>query len=307
MGGVIGAALARVQWGRGTGLDMCGIPAPDGADSPPKGPTMLKPLLPLLLLATPALAQMDLSSQVPGLAIAPLDDVPNSPMNQGDREACAHKLVGAPTTPAGEVAHFQGWGVTAEVPIGDLTAVSFVGRFGQGTSGSCELLDGNVGLFRGDRLLAVIYSEDPERLLIGSARAFGSGLRLWSGDFQPVPLADVVLTPAGAAVVPLAASEQVCNGAASVPLIYGLPIDRARQALAAAGWQPITGQTNPLSYAAEIAAAGVPEVEDCSGTGFGYCAYRYTGPAGELSVTTMGEIAENGALPAVVGYGVDCR
>lgn len=268
---------------------------------------MLKPLVPLLLIAGPALAEMDLSSQVPGLAIAALDDVPNSPMNQGDREACTHKLVGAPTTPAGEVAHFQGWGVTAEVRLGDLTAVSFVGRFVQGTSGSCELLDGNVGIFRGDRLLAVIYAEDPEKQLIGYASPFGTGLRLWSGDFLSAPMADVAVTPAGVAIVPLAASESVCNGAASVPLIYGLPIDHARQALAAAGWQPIAGQTNPASYAAEIAAAGVPEVEDCSGTGFGYCAYRYTGPAGELGVTTMGEIAEDGTLPAVVGYGVDCR
>lgn len=268
---------------------------------------MLKSLLPLLLLSSPALAEMSLSSQVPGLAIAALDDVPNSPMDQGDREACAHKLVGAPATPAGEVAHFQGWGVTAEVPLGDLTAVSFVGRFGQGTSGSCELTDGNVGLFQGDRLLAVIYAEDPDKLLIGHVRPSGTGLRLWSGDFLSAPLADVTVTPAGVAVVPLAASEPVCNGPGSVPLIYGLPIDRARDLLAQSGWQPITGQTNPLSYAADIAAAGVPEVEDCAGTGFGFCAYRYSGPAGELGVTTMGEIGADGTLPAVVGYDVDCR
>lgn len=270
---------------------------------------MLKPLLPLFLIAGPALAEMDLTSQVPGLAIAALDDVPNSPMDQGDREGCSHKLVGGPTTPAGEVAHFQGWGVTAEVPLGDLTAVSFVGRFGQGTSGSCELLDGNLGLFAGDRLQAVIYATDPEKTLIGFAVPFGDGgLRLWSGDFLPVPLADVQRTASGGiAVVPLAQREPVCNGAAELPLMYGLPIDRARALLIAEGWQPVTGQTNTASYAAEIAAAGVPEVEDCSGTGFGYCAYRYTGAAGTLNVTTMGEIGEDGSLPMVTDYGMDCR
>lgn len=272
---------------------------------------MLKPLLPLLLLATPALAEIPLSSGVPGLAVAPLSDLPPAPMAQGDRDGCLHKLLPAFTTPGAEVAHFQGWGVTAEQPFGALTAVSFVGRFTQGTSGSCELTDGNVGLFDGDRLVAVIYATDPQETLIGSIAPFGTGtLRLWSGDYLPQPLADVLPDGAGGArVVPLAAAEPVCGGAAEVPLIYGQPVDRARRALRQAGWQPLphAGARGEMGIAAEIAAAGVPEVEECSGTGFGFCSYRYGGPAGTLSLTTAGEFGEDGTLPAVAFYGVDCR
>jgi hypothetical protein len=51
----------------------------------------------------------------------------------------------------------------------------------------------------------------------------------------------------------------------------------------------------------------VTEVEDCSGTGFAFCGFRYTGPAGDLSVVTVGEGDENGGLPLVARYSVDCK
>ncbi|GAB1362101.1 hypothetical protein MASR1M32_13370 [Rhodobacter sp.] len=57
--------------------------------------------------------------------------------------------------------------------------------------------------------------------------------------------------------------------------------------------------------AADIAARGVTEVEDCSGTGFGFCSYLYVGPAGGLSVITAGEIWDGG-LPTVTGYAMTC-
>jgi hypothetical protein len=265
----------------------------------------------LALLPAPALAEAPFTSAVPGLAIAPLDDVPPAPRDQGDRDACLHKLVPAFTTPGGEVAHFQGWGVTAEAAFGPLTAVSFVGGFAQGTSGSCALTDGNVGFFTGDRLQAVLYATDAQETRIGSIAPFGTGgLRLWSGDYLPQPLADILPTPDGGITVqPLAGVEPVCNGTGQVPLIYGQPIDRARGALIAAGWTPVpyAESRGDIGLAPDIAAAGVPEVEECSGTGFGFCAYRYSGPAGELSVTTIGEFGEDGSLPAVAFYGVDCR
>lgn len=263
----------------------------------------------LLLTATPALAGPDLTSQVPGLAIAALESLPPAPFGREEGEACSHKIIAAPETPAGRAALAQGWAVTSETAFGALTAIGFVGGMQQGTSGSCLMTDGNLGFFAGDRLLAVVYAEDSNALPIGFAEPFGQGgLRLWSGDWLPQPLADVMPLPdGGIAVVPLAPQESFCNGAATVPLIYGQPIDRARVALMANGWQPVTGLTNAQSYAAEIAAAGVPEVEECSGTGFGFCAYTYSGPAGTLGVTTMGEIGEGGILPAVVGYGVDCK
>ena len=76
-----------------------------------------------------------------------------------------------------------------------------------------------------------------------------------------------------------------------------------------AGWQPVPGDPaqQALGWAKDIAAAGVPEVEDCSGTGFAFCAFTYARPAGTLSVVTAGEGGEDGSLPAVSRYWVDCK
>lgn len=262
----------------------------------------------LIAAASPALAEASYTSTVPGLAIAPLTDLPPAPMNQGDREFCLHKLVPQFTTPGGEVAHFQGWGVTGEEPFGPLTAVSFVGGFTGGTSGGCELNDGNIGLFQGGDLKAVIYATDPQSTLIGFvAPLWPDGLRIWSGGYLAEPLADIRPDGAGgAAIVPLAASETVCGGAAEVPLIYGLPILEARQRLIAAGWQPVprAADQGVDSLTTGLIAEGIPEVDECSGTGYGFCAFRYTRPTADLSVTTAGE---GGSMSPVVGYGEACR
>ena len=265
-------------------------------------------LLALALAATPAKAE--LASQIPGLDIVALDRLPAAPAGPGEVEFCSHLSI-APATAAGRAAQTLGWIVTAEVPFGDLTAVSFVGSFVQGTSGTCLRQDGNVGFFKGDKLTALIYATDTENLPIGFVAPFAeTGLRLWSGDYLPMPIADIQPRPDGIAITPLAASEPVCNGSAEVPLIYNLPIDIARKELAKAGWQPMpfTGdRSESRGLDTEIAARGVPEVDICSGTGFGFCGYAYSGPAGNLGVTTMGEFGEDGSFPTVAGYGVNCR
>ncbi|MGL4235730.1 hypothetical protein [Tabrizicola sp.] len=272
---------------------------------------ILRLSLALATLAAPALGETQLSSQVAGLQIVALDSLPAAPGDAAPPEFCDHLTLPNPETPAGRAVQAQGWSVTSEVPFGDLTAVSFVGGFVPATSGTCELLDGNVGLFSGDRIVALIYGTKGAGPLIGYASPFGDdGVRILSGDLLPGPTADLGrIGSDGIAVTPLAKVEPFCGGAASVPYIYNLPIDQARILLMEAGWQPVPGdrETEGMGFASAIAAAGVPEVEECSGTGFGFCAYGYTRPAGDLSVTTAGEGGEDGGLPTVSGYGVDCR
>lgn len=269
----------------------------------------LRAALALTLLATPALADLPLGSQVPGLELVALTTLPAAPKGQGDTEFCTHLFVETATTAGGKDATSKGWHVTAEAPFGDLTAVSFVGSAVPATSGTCELSDGNVGLYSGSQLVALLYSTRPDALMIGRIRPFGDGLRILSGDLLPGTVADLVRIGTSVSVTAPAAEEPVCGGTALIPGIEGLPIDKARTLLQRAGWAPIPGdpaQQN-LGWAKDIAAAGVPEVDDCSGTGFAFCAFRYSGPAGELSVTTAGEGGEDGSLPAVSSYGVDCR
>lgn len=272
-------------------------------------------IITLILLApcahtSSALAQT-LTSLVDGLEITALTDLPPAPSDQGDRDLCGHKLVESPQTSAGAFVAAKGWAVTSEQAFGQLTAVTFVSGFIQGTSGTCELRDGNLGLFSGMQPVALVYAVDSEKILIGTASPFGpTGLRLWSGDYLPAPLADIQPTGTDITVTPLAASEPVCNGTAEVPFIYGMSLTLARQKLMQAGWQPVpfTGdRSEGFGLAPDIAAAGAPEVEDCSGTGFGFCSYAYAGPAGTLSVVTIGEFTEDGSLPVVSDYGADCR
>lgn len=260
------------------------------------------------LAASPALAETAMTSQVPGLEIVPLSVLPANG-NRDDTGLCDHLFVDKAATPGGQEAAAKGWHVTAEAPLGDLTAVSFVGSAEPATSGTCELLEGNVGLYSGPQLVAVVYSSQPAKLMIGRIRPFGDGLRILSGDILPGTLADLVQAGGAVQITPPARDEPVCNGSASVPGIEGQPIDKARTLLATAGWQPVPGDPaqQALGWAKDLAAAGVPEVEDCSGTGLAFCSFVYSGPAGRLQVITAGEGGEDGSLPTVSGYDVTCN
>lgn len=259
--------------------------------------------------ASPALADLSVGSETLGLDLVALDILPAAPLARGDTEFCSHLLVEAITTPGGRDAMAKGWHVTAELPFGDLTAVSFVGQAIPATSGTCELLDGNVGFYSGSKLVALLYSTEPDELMIGRIRPFADGLRIISGDTLPGTTADLVHTGNRIIATDPAKEEPVCTGTGLVPDIEGLPIDEARNRLLRAGWTPVPGDPaeQALGWAKDIVAAGVPEVEECSGTGFAFCAYRYTGPAGDLSVITAGEGGESGGLPLVSSYGVGCR
>ncbi len=272
-----------------------------------------RPVIAALLLGVSTLpvsaAGPNVASQVPGVQVLRLDHLNPAPAAGPDRAACEHLLVAEPATAAGQRLAQLGWGVTSEQTLGGWTAVSFVSGYSAATSGTCELIDGNVGLFAGDHLEIVVYATDEPAVMIGQIDRFGTaGLRIYSGDLLPQPVADLqALGADGLIVTPPALSEPVCNGAAQVPYIYGLPIDMARQMLAQAGWQPAPPETvEEFGIAPDLARAGVPEVEACAGTGFGFCGFTYEGPAGRLSVTTVGEIAADGSLPPVVGYAASC-
>jgi hypothetical protein len=260
-------------------------------------------------LATPAVAELSLSSQAPGLDLVPLATLPNAPAPKGEAGYCTHLFIDSISSPGAQNVAAKGWYVTAEAPFGELTAVSFVGDAVPATSGTCELLDGNVGLYSGSQLVALLYSTQPDAVMIGRIRPFGDGLRILSGDLLPGTTADLVRAGDQISVTPPATEEPVCDGTATVPGIENLPIDKARALLQSAGWNPVPGDPaqQGLGWAKDIVVSGVPEVEDCSGTGLAFCAFRYSGAAGDLTVITAGEIGEDGSLPVVARYGVECR
>jgi hypothetical protein len=276
--------------------------------------SLLAALLAPALFAAPASAQgpapttmasggAALRSDVAALRIVAAQRLPRAPV--GERpEFCRH-LFATARTPAGAQVIAAGWAVTREAALGPYQAVSFVRGAEAGTSGACRMLDGNVGIFRGTDLVAIVYA--PGGGAVGSVQAFGpDALRIWNGDFLSQPVADLHIGPDGGfAIRPLAAEERACGGRAVVPNIYGRPINEARAMLLRHGWSPAPPQTRDGndSRVADLLRRGVPEVEDCSGTGFGFCAYNYSSAAGTLSVTTVGD----NDFPAVAGYSVRCR
>lgn len=261
--------------------------------------------------ATPAQSRSDpapppVASSVGAVAITPLSTLPKAPPDAGDRALCSQFAV-TPRSAAGRQVAAAGWTVTGEARLGRFQAVSFAGRFTQGTSGSCAIAAGNVGMFEGEALRAIAYARKDGSRSIGSVVPFGSdALRLWDGDLLPQPLADLRLEGEGGLnIVPLAPLEAFCEGRSVVPNVYAQPITRAREALRQLGWKPVKGPLpdHPASREAELARRGAVEVEACSGTGFGFCSYGYERPEATLSLVTVGDADD----PAVSRYDVRCR
>lgn len=259
---------------------------------------------PIPSLAEPA--RLRVSSAVRPVVITPLSSLPKAPPEADERELCSHFLATPGSAAARQVAA-AGWGVTGEARLGRFQAVSFAGRFTQGTSGACEVAAGNVGIFEGDALRAVVYARKDAGRSIGRVVPFDANtLRLWDGDLLPQPLADLRSDgPEGLSILPLAPLEAFCDGRSLVPNVYGQPVLRAREALRQLGWKPVKGPApdDPASREAALIERGVIEVEACSGTGFGFCSYGYERPEATLSLVTVGDADD----PAVSRYDLRCR
>lgn len=274
--------------------------------------SLLSPFPLAILLTASATAGMaqdfQTASQVDGLAIRALSDLPANKASSPDADLC-FAVRQDPETPGGRKIAAGNWAVTSEVTRDDLSIISFAGKVSPGTSGSCLLEDGNIAIYRDEDLLALIYATGDARG-IGTVEETDSGwLRIWDGEWLSAPLADLRLYGDLAIVRPVAESDSLCDDANRTTTVFGLPIHIARTVLSTDGWQPLIPSERPEGipyFRDSLIKAGLPEVQDCSGTGFGYCSFEYEAENGAvLSVTTAGE-GEEGSTPVVVGYGVQC-
>ena len=271
--------------------------------------TLIAAMIPALI-AVPALAQQvkGVNSDLADYAISAVSTLPAPPQN--DEGAICGNILGETSTPAGQIVQEQGWTVTAERPLGPLTAVSFIGTQIEGTSGSCTFLNGNVGLFEGKKLRAIVYGRDPKRPLIGDIRPLSANsIRILDGDIVPQPVADLELSAEGQLhVKPVAAADQVCGGTRSIPSINMLRITEARERLKQSGWLPVdhgAAETRLDTSSAELARSGFVEAASCAQTSLGTCTFDYVAGKDRLSVFTSGEWSE-GDSPTVWDYDVSC-
>lgn len=266
--------------------------------------TILLAALPATLVPAAAFGQ-EVVSEIPAIKAAKATNLPEGPRPVRGGDNCLSYFP-EPTTDAGRFAQQRGWGVISELPIGDYDLVSFAGEFVTGTSGSCAIRQGNIGVFEGSRLKAILYTASKADELIGVLAPTGAGsIRIWSGDYLAQPVADLSAGSVGLIVGEVADEDAFCDGTVAVPNVYGQPITEARTKFIASGWNPVPQPIEEWGQQPDLHELGVTETEGCSGTGFGYCRYAYETTRAKLNVTTAGELFEDN-VPAVTDYGVTC-
>ncbi|MBT0669304.1 hypothetical protein HT136_13110 [Novosphingobium profundi] len=276
-------------------------PTPDDSGTPPVEATDSPAVE---AQASPALS---LTSTAPAIRLAAVPEVPVHKGGASGQEFCS-QFVKKPASAAARAVRDAGWAVTGEASQGGYELVSFAGAMEPGTSGTCTLEKGNLAFFKDGKIQAIAYGRKEDDLAIGLVEAGESGLRIRDGDVLHQNAAIISIGANGAIrIAPMPAKEAVCTGTAAVPKIQDLPIDKARTLLLKAGWNP-RPRSEPVSQiedgrAYDLVQQGVVEVDSCSGTGMAYCSFEYTGPAGDLSVTTVGD----GEWPTVSDYGVTCK
>jgi hypothetical protein len=251
------------------------------------------------------------SSSIAELRIVPTTRLPKNRKAERLDEYCSNYAILRPKTPGGRLAKQGGWIVTSETKLGNYDAVTFVRALEAATSGTCAHEDGNLGIFEGPRVKAVVFEPAPSAAAdpndLGALDSLGSAeqinakrIRLNWGLPSP-PFADVIFRD-GVSVEPIAKEDPVCKGAAAVPNVFGQDIRKARKRLIAYGWRPSRSKDSLHGgIEGELRAQGVVETESCSGTGYGFCGFDYRHPGGmSLSVLSTGDDY------SVISYAVQC-
>ncbi|WP_186082556.1 hypothetical protein [Burkholderia gladioli] len=249
--------------------------------------SILSAMTPAAMAQTPSTA-----SEVTGASLVPLAALPPSPEHGAPAEFCAHYREPADAlSAAGREVEKLGWFVMSKAPLGRYRAVSFASGFEPGTSAICTPRNANIGIFDGTRLIALAYTARKADWHLGRLTSLETGgLLIGEGQGVGGPVAELHQQDEGLRLTAVAASRSFCQGRARVPNVFDKSIAEARKILIAQGWRPMRARRgDPLhDVAADLARHGVIEVNDCSGTGVGYCGYSYDNAAGVLSVVTVG-------------------
>ena len=129
------------------------------------------------------------TSTVAGLKFILLDTLPEAPRVVG-RELCG--CVADPKSEGGKLVKAHGWAVTGEAAMGRFETVSFAAHFAYFYGGSHVTEQGNVGIFDGARLVALIYGAKASDEAIGFVEALeGGGVRVWDGSWPSNPVGDI--------------------------------------------------------------------------------------------------------------------
>ena len=233
--------------------------------------------------------------------------IPNGPYLDVSERPCAYFAVPADDQKFSISRSIQnkGWGILSEVRLAKYHFIAFAGSFSAGTSNTCSISQGNIAIFEQNNLLGIIHLDAPEATLIGSLELMDAGfIRVFSGDFIQMPVADIHLSLNGFKLKTISALTAYCNGTSIVPSVFGKAIVEARNVLIKYGFEPIEAIEPSLpAWRRHLIDAGIREVDACSGTGYSFCKFRYKNENSSVNLITAGDEA----FPSVARIDVNCK
>ena len=277
------------------------------AENPPAGPTV------------------EVRGEFPGLRLEALSALPSPGEAALPSEADSSGCGAAALSQEASLADRAGWTVFADEEWNGYRVVGISHPAAMLAGIGCTYPGGRVLFFREGRPVAQLF--DPK----ADASETDSGLQgLWNPAKDQAPAmegaagelrvgslhasrARVLARGQALELAALPELDRYCGGQAPVPRTEGLDLSKARARLFAQGWR---GDPPQREEGAENFLGGMiqafPEVEDCAGTGLGYCRFAYRNEAGHgLVLITAGEYQaaegdQKGYEPSAVGYDVSC-
>lgn len=269
-------------------------------------PVAVEPAAPT---ATAEAAGFAVQGEVDSLRLQALSELPAAPKAAADAEAdpdCAKP----PGSEEARAAAKQGWRIVEELTWKDYRVLGVAAAPARAAGIGCMAGGGRVLFFRDGRPVAQLLDPqaDPSQADSGIQSVFldddadpspreGAG-ELRIGDWA-TERARVQVEGAGLRLAALPETDRYCDGHAVLPRVESVALPQARERLLARGWSAdVPKREGDGEFLSGLIGAGYPEIEDCSGTGQGFCSFQYRNAAGDrLRLITAGEFgpAEEGA------------
>ncbi|GAA0314055.1 hypothetical protein GCM10009087_25540 [Sphingomonas oligophenolica] len=236
-------------------------------------------------------------SLVPNVSIAPSLDLPVVAYKKYESDFCGSE---GPIreTPEGRWARSRGWRVDDQGTFGPLTVVSVLRRYDYQAQ-FCGQVDGRIILFDHGKPIASVHvgDADDEGQVDGLGVRANGALRLTNMWFKP--FGDLFVEGRDIEVRPLPRSDSICDGAATLPNVFGKPIAQARSILGRSGWKadpqppPVVTKNPDGSLEFEnsddynMYNRGFKEEKNCDPRGF--CEFHYKRGEIKVMLYTQGE------------------
>lgn len=277
--------------------DPAPAPAPAPAAPATAAAAAPTPATPAVAPAVAAASEQALG-EAGGLRLEALGEVPAPPADGEAEVEVGGDCSVAPESAEARAAEAKGWKVFAEREWQGHRVVGVAVAPGVAAGMGCTSGGGRLLFFRDGRPVAQLLEPGARASQIDSgvqgfddgedARRRGDaalGVFDWAVQRARVRVENGAL---GLAALP--ETDRYCGGRVAVPRVESIELKQARERLLARGWRAAPPKREEPGFVSGMVESGYPEVEDCSGTGQGFCSFAYRNEAGDrLTLVTAGE------------------